>query len=90
MITSIIIWIVLGAIAGALGRFLLPGNQPMSMGMTILLGIIGAFVGGFLANVLGLGDAGATDGAINMWSILTAAIGAMLVLFIYIKVIRKA
>ena len=88
LITSIIAWIVLGAIAGALGRFLLPGNQPMSMGMTILLGIVGAVLGGFLARVIGIGDP--NPDTFNLMSILTAAIGAMIVLFVYLKVVRKA
>ncbi len=86
MITSLIAWIVLGALAGFLARAIMPGAQNYSLVVTIVLGIVGALVGGFLANVLGLGDAGATDGAINLWSILTAALGAILVVFIYGKV----
>ena len=86
MIGSIIAWIVLGALAGFLARAILPGAQNYSLVVTIVLGIVGALVGGFLADVLGLGDAGAADGAINLWSILTAALGAILVVFIYSKV----
>lgn len=86
MIGSIIAWIVLGALAGFLARAILPGSQNYSLPLTIVLGIIGAIVGGFLADALGLGDAGARDGAINLWSILTAALGAILVVFIYSKV----
>ena len=86
MLTSIIAWIVLGALAGFLARAILPGAQNYSLPLTIVLGIVGAIVGGFLADLLGLGDAGAGDGAINLWSILTAALGAILVVFIYSKV----
>ena len=76
-----IIWmLVLGLIAGAVARLLVPGDDPMGIGGTILLGIIGSFVGGFLANALftpgdqeGFGPAG----------IIGSILGAILVLLIY-------
>ena len=76
-----IIWmLVLGLIAGAVARLLVPGDDPMGIGGTILLGIIGSFVGGFLANALftpgdqeGFGPAG----------IIGSILGAVLVLLIY-------
>ena len=46
MITGIIAWIIIGAIAGALGKLIMPGDDPGGIIVTILLGIAGAFVGG--------------------------------------------
>ena len=80
MIGFIIWMLVLGLIAGAVARLLVPGDDPMGIGGTILLGIIGSFVGGFLANALftpgdqeGFGPAG----------IIGSILGAVLVLLIY-------
>ncbi len=51
-----IIWmVVIGAIFGALGRLAIPGPNPMSIGMTILVGIGGAFLGGIVGALLGAG-----------------------------------
>ncbi len=72
-------WIVIGAIAGALAKFIMPGRDGGGIIMTIILGIIGAFVGGWLsANVLHIGIGGAFLGPI-----IVATIGAIVVLFIY-------
>ncbi len=46
---------IVGLIAGALARFLIPGRQPMNLIFTMLLGIVGAFVGGYIASVTGIG-----------------------------------
>jgi uncharacterized membrane protein YeaQ/YmgE (transglycosylase-associated protein family) len=59
MITGIILWIIIGAIAGALGKLIMPGDDPGGIIATILIGIAGAFVGGFITqNVLGMGSGG--------------------------------
>lgn len=71
-------WIIIGLVAGALAKFIMPGRDPGGIIVTIILGIIGAFVGGWLAtNVLGIG-VGSTFG-----SIIVATIGAILLLVIY-------
>ncbi len=49
---NILSWIVFGLIVGTLARFLLPGRQSMSLVMTILLGVAGAFVGGFISSLV--------------------------------------
>jgi uncharacterized membrane protein YeaQ/YmgE (transglycosylase-associated protein family) len=75
---SILVWIIIGAIAGALGKLIMPGDDPGGIIVTILLGIAGAFVGGFVTQtVLGIGSGGFT------WSILVATIGAIILLAIY-------
>jgi len=49
-------WIVFGLVAGALARLLMPGRQPMGLIMTVVLGIVGSFVGGAIGNIFGSGS----------------------------------
>jgi uncharacterized membrane protein YeaQ/YmgE (transglycosylase-associated protein family) len=53
---GILAWIVLGLVVGVLAKFLMPGDDPGGMIVTILIGIAGAFVGGFLGTQFGIGD----------------------------------
>lgn len=76
---GILTWIVFGLIAGALAKFIMPGDDPGGIIVTILIGIAGAMVGGFLATAIGLGS---VDG-FNIGSMLIAIAGAILLLFIY-------
>ena len=76
---GIIAWIVVGLIAGALAKLIMPGDDPGGIIVTILLGIIGAFVGGFIVNLLG----GAGVSGFNLWSIVVATIGAIILLAVY-------
>ena len=55
---GILSWIVLGLVAGALAKWLMPGNDPGGWIVTILLGIAGAFVGGYLGSQIGVGVTG--------------------------------
>ncbi|NHU85126.1 GlsB/YeaQ/YmgE family stress response membrane protein [Kocuria sp. JC486] len=81
MIGSIIAWIVLGLIAGALAKLIMPGKQGGGIIATILLGIVGAFVGGLISMAIpGLSGDGSV---ISIGSIILAIIGALLVLFIW-------
>jgi uncharacterized membrane protein YeaQ/YmgE (transglycosylase-associated protein family) len=77
MIGSIIAWIVIGLVAGALAKLIMPGDDPGGIIVTILIGIAGAFVGGFLASLIGLGEGGL------IWTIIVATIGAFILLAIY-------
>lgn len=81
---GIIAWIVLGLIAGAIAKLLMPGRDPGGFILTIVLGIAGALVGGFIANVFGL--AGVDE--LNLWSIVLAIGGAFLLLLIYNSIAR--
>jgi uncharacterized membrane protein YeaQ/YmgE (transglycosylase-associated protein family) len=81
---SWIIWIILGLIAGILAKWLMPGRDPGGFIVTILLGIVGALVGGFISVRLGFGDVT----GFNLPSIIIAVLGAMLLLFIY-RMIKK-
>ncbi len=74
---GIITWIIIGAIAGALAKLIMPGDDPGGIIVTILLGIVGAFVGGFLTSLVGIGGGG------FIWTIIVATIGAIILLAIY-------
>lgn len=78
MIWALIVWAVFGLVCGAVARLLVPGRQAMSWGMTMVLGIIGSYVGGFLAYLIGGGEPLQASGWI--FSIL----GAVVVLAIYV------
>lgn len=77
---GIIAWIVLGLIAGALAKWLMPGNDGGGLFVTMALGIAGAFTGGYLGTFIGMG---VTGGGINLASIGTATAGAFILLWIY-------
>jgi uncharacterized membrane protein YeaQ/YmgE (transglycosylase-associated protein family) len=74
---GIIGWIIVGLIAGALARLLVPGRDPMGILGTLILGLAGALVGGFLADVL------FDDTAIG---IVGSTVGAIIVLLVYRQV----
>jgi uncharacterized membrane protein YeaQ/YmgE (transglycosylase-associated protein family) len=82
---SILAWIVVGLIAGALAKLFMPGKDPGGFLLTILLGIGGAIVGGFIAVALGISN-GVDD--FDAGTILLAVLGAMLLLFVYRLVLR--
>ena len=84
MLGLILSIIIVGLIAGALARLLVPGRQNISILATILLGIVGSFVGGFLGFLLFGKDAG--DGFLQPAGIIGSIIGAIIVLVIYIQV----
>jgi uncharacterized membrane protein YeaQ/YmgE (transglycosylase-associated protein family) len=73
-------WIILGLVAGTLAKFLLPGRDPTGCIFTILLGIIGAFVGGLIGTFVGWGRV--TQGALDLRSIGIATAGAIILLVI--------
>lgn len=70
-------WILFGLVVGALAKLVMPGRDPGGIIVTILLGIVGALVGGFLGRALGLYQPGEPAGFVG------AFIGAILVLLIY-------
>lgn len=84
-IYAILAWVVFGLIIGLLAKAVMPGRDPGGTIVTILLGIVGAVVGGFLGNALLGGDAGVdnTGFGVNIANIVLAVIGAIVVLAIY-------
>jgi uncharacterized membrane protein YeaQ/YmgE (transglycosylase-associated protein family) len=75
-------WIVIGLVAGVLGKLILPGKDPGGFIVTILLGIAGALFAGFLGQALGVYAQGQVAGWIG------AAVGAIILLVIYRLVMR--
>lgn len=79
-IGAILAWIVIGLIAGALGKLIMSGDDPGGIIVTILLGIAGAFVGGFIMQALfGAGSGGfiwSTIGAIILLAIYRLVVGS--------------
>lgn len=81
MIGFVIGLVIVGLIAGFVARALVPGDDSMGIGATIALGIVGSFVGGFLADVLFRSDA--EDRGLSPAGIIGSIVGAIVVLLIY-------
>lgn len=69
-------WVVLGLIAGAIAKWILPGNDPGGVIVTIVIGIVGAVVGGFIGTALGFGAVTGLD----LGSIAIAVLGSIVLL----------
>ncbi len=82
---SILAWIVLGLVAGFFASTMVNGRGEGAL-LDIVLGIVGALVGGFLFNVIGA--VGVTG--FNVWSLLVAVLGAVVVLAVYHALTRRA
>ncbi|OSM99567.1 MULTISPECIES: GlsB/YeaQ/YmgE family stress response membrane protein [Lonsdalea] len=79
---GILSWVIFGLVAGILAKWVMPGNDGGGFFMTILLGIIGAVVGGYISTFFGYGR---VDG-FNFGSFIVAVIGSLVVLWIYRKI----
>jgi uncharacterized membrane protein YeaQ/YmgE (transglycosylase-associated protein family) len=77
---GIIGWIVLGLLAGAIAKLIMPGDDPGGLIVTTLIGIAGALVGGLIASALDIGD---LDEFFDIGTWLIAIAGSLLLLFIY-------
>ncbi|MBK8020775.1 MAG: GlsB/YeaQ/YmgE family stress response membrane protein [Chloroflexi bacterium] len=85
-LVNIIVWIIVGAIAGWLASIVMRTNASQGLLTDIVVGIVGAFIGGFILDVLDIG--GGVTG-LNLGSILTAFIGAV-VLLALLRAVRRA
>jgi len=81
---AILGWIAFGLVVGAVAKLIMPGRDPGGVVVTMLLGIAGALVGGFIGRALGF------TGASNIGGFLMAVIGSILLLFVYRKLVRHA
>jgi uncharacterized membrane protein YeaQ/YmgE (transglycosylase-associated protein family) len=88
MLGLIISLIIIGLIAGFIARAVVPGKQSMSILKTMLLGIVGSFVGGFLGYLIFQRDP--MDGFFQPAGIIGSIIGAIIVLLVYISVTRRS
>lgn len=82
---GILAWILFGLLAGALARLVTPGKGPSGCIPTVVIGVVGALIGGFVATGLGAED-GVTG--FNIWSFAVAVGGAVLLLILY-RAIRR-
>ena len=76
---GILSWIVLGLIAGAIARWIMPGRGPTGILVTMVIGIVGAFIGGFIGTALGMGSVVGFD----FRSLFLAVVGAVVLLLGY-------
>jgi len=86
---NIIAWIVLGLLAGALAKLIYPGRQGGGILITMLLGIVGAFIGGSLLTLLQTGTLQLTAASLSIPGLIVAIIGAMIAIFIWESVNRR-
>lgn len=82
---GILSWIFLGLVAGALAKFIMPGKDPGGFFVTLLIGIVGALLGGFLGKFVGLGKIESFD----LGGIFIATVGSIILLIIYRLAMRK-
>lgn len=86
---DILAWIVLGLIAGAIAKAIYPGHQSGGILGTLLLGIIGAFVGGSLYNIITTGTLALGSAGLSIGGVVLAVLGAIIALFIYYAATRR-
>jgi uncharacterized membrane protein YeaQ/YmgE (transglycosylase-associated protein family) len=84
---AVIIWIIMGALAGWLASVITSRNESQGMIGNIIIGILGAFIGGWVMNMFGQG--GADLGTFNLYSLLVATGGAVLLLFLFSLFARR-
>jgi uncharacterized membrane protein YeaQ/YmgE (transglycosylase-associated protein family) len=77
---GLIAWIVLGLIAGAIAKFLMPGKDPGGCIITIIIGVVGALLGGFVSTWLGYGG---LSGELDWRSLVIAVLGSILLLILW-------
>ena len=78
---------MVGLIAGILAKWVMPGPDPGGIIVTVVIGIVGAFIGGWVLGLLGFS---AGTGNLSLGSILTATLGAVILLAVYRLVTRRA
>ncbi|WP_278495637.1 GlsB/YeaQ/YmgE family stress response membrane protein [Pantoea vagans] len=79
---GILSWVAFGLLAGIIARCIMPGKEHMGIFMTMILGIIGALIGGVASTALGFGKAS----GFNIYSIAIATLGSIIVLFVIHKI----
>ena len=87
---GILAWVVLGLIAGAIAKAIYPGHQGGGILGTLILGVIGAFVGGTLYTLLTTGTLALTSSGLSIGGVIVAILGAIVALFIYYAATKRA
>jgi uncharacterized membrane protein YeaQ/YmgE (transglycosylase-associated protein family) len=85
MLVNILLWVVLGAVAGWIASMIMGRDAQMGAVANIIVGILGALIGGFLFNLVGL----AGDTGFNLWTLVVAIVGAIVLLFV-VGLVRRA
>jgi len=85
-LTNVLVWVIIGGIAGWLASLVMKTNRSQGLLMDIIVGIVGGLIGGWLLTAIGVG--GAVTG-LNLGSLLTAFIGAVILLAL-LRVLRRA
>ncbi|MEM6162353.1 GlsB/YeaQ/YmgE family stress response membrane protein [Erwinia sp. P6884] len=79
---GILSWVIFGLIAGVIARCIMPGKEHLGIFMTMILGVVGALIGGVISTALGFGKVS----GFNIYSIAIATLGAIIVLFAIHKI----
>jgi uncharacterized membrane protein YeaQ/YmgE (transglycosylase-associated protein family) len=87
---NLIAWVILGLIAGAIAKAIYPGNQGGGILGTMLLGIVGAFIGGALYSFLTTGTLQLAAASLSLGGILLAVVGAIIAIFLWGLLTRSA
>jgi uncharacterized membrane protein YeaQ/YmgE (transglycosylase-associated protein family) len=87
---NIIAWIVLGLLAGAIAKAIYPGHQGGGILATILLGIVGAFVGGSLYSLFATGSLSLAATSLSIPGLIVAVIGSLVAIFLWGLIARNA
>ncbi|KAI9132281.1 GlsB/YeaQ/YmgE family stress response membrane protein [Acaryochloris sp. CCMEE 5410] len=86
---NIIAWIVLGLIAGAIGKAIYPGHQGGGILATMLLGIVGAFIGGSLFSLIQTGSLSLVGASLSIPGVIVAVIGSIIAIFLWGLLTRR-
>lgn len=84
-VNSLIVWIILGGFSGWIASKIMGRDSQMGIFLNIVVGVIGAFIGGWLVGILGLGPAT----GLNIWSFIVSILGAVVLLFLVGLVARR-
>jgi uncharacterized membrane protein YeaQ/YmgE (transglycosylase-associated protein family) len=87
---NLIAWAILGLIAGAIAKAIYPGSQGGGIVATMILGIVGAFIGGALFNLLSTGTLSFAATGLSIGGIFVAVIGAIIAIFLWGLLTRRA
>lgn len=79
---NILLWVISGGVAGWVASLFMDNDAGLGIVGNIIVGIIGVFLGGFIMDKIGHGEAPGADRPTSVWSFVTAVIGAVILLFI--------
>jgi uncharacterized membrane protein YeaQ/YmgE (transglycosylase-associated protein family) len=84
---AILWWLIIGLVAGAIARLLIPGRQPMGLLMTMVLGLVGSIIGGLISWLLFGGNP--QDPGFQPGGLFLSILGAIIVLGIYVAYVQR-